>query len=391
MTLLLSILLALSPALPAVACPLSGGKPLSKSEIRKLREKSGKAKREPDQAMDPLYGGANPGKWTIEAVLANLFKSQIETALKSPDVADVVVSVPANLVDGGWAPFGDGQTNSRPAFGPHWTHAEPPLVVRREILRSGGHRDVITAHPSLGVKNFNKKQAGETLFIQPQGWSSWFGVSFKHQNLPVDEFERGLPSGLRLSGGRALTDPEKIRSKIQGRSAYQALLSHSFGSGYQGPFPPSGSVHGRFPDAGGSVTAVGGVTTWLIEQDSIKHLYTCFEGRNTTEEAAHGVPSGAGWHRVGTYSETVLNTLEQAPILAALGRINEDPVPNGQESAYGLKGVLTARYLRPGEALMTNRGQFHWYAIDSRDEACTEILVHACVPDALNQMGFDCR
>jgi hypothetical protein len=170
------------------------------------------------------------------------------------------------------------------------------------------------------------------------------------------------------------------------------------------PRSPAFSVHGEFksdfetPTVG--YTSVGGVLTSLAENGkknaSVKHLYTCFTARTPDLELVRqpspgippGVPSGAGWHKVGDPAETVMNSLEAAPILTAVG--TENPF-KGKKFSFGLSSVATLRWTAPGEAFVTSRGEHHWYAVhDVESPVCTEILVHDCVPNDTNGLGMKC-
>lgn len=165
-------------------------------------------------------------------------------------------------------------------------------------------------------------------------------------------------------------------------------MSKDLGAGYNKDPWPAANVHGLFPNANGSKTAIGGVLTWGIVNNSqgpFKHLYTCFEGRNLSEESKTGVPSGAGWHHIGDAGETLLNTLETAEIPVAVGRSH-----NNNDSAYKLTETVTATWLKPEEALVSLQGTFHWYLNPSEAAVCTEIWVHNCVSDLTNNWGFNC-
>ena len=59
-------------------------------------------------------------------------------------------------------------------------------------------------------------------------------------------------------------------------------------------------------------------------------------------------------------------------------------------AAYGLGEAVTASWLREKEALVTRRGEFHWYLNPLDRPVCTEIWVHKCVPDMGNHWGFSC-
>jgi hypothetical protein len=121
-----------------------------------------------------------------------------------------------------------------------------------------------------------------------------------------------------------------------------------------------------------------------------KILYTAFERRHPEREAAApdgGVPSGGGWHLIGDPAETILNSVESAPIV--VGSANNDTsgkaLPSGTY-AYGLSDVATVRWLRPGEAFSTKRGtaghaNYHWFIFQQDREVVTEEWVHPHVPN----------
>jgi hypothetical protein len=117
-------------------------------------------------------------------------------------------------------------------------------------------------------------------------------------------------------------------------------------------------------------------------------LFTCFDARDTNQEAQWGVPSGAGWHSIGhelpapndqwTYAETVVNTLEKSGIFAGWGV--QTPYPFSEQSPFDAKDVATFRVLRSGEVFTTAKYHFHWYAIDAAKKACTTIWKHMGCP-----------
>jgi hypothetical protein len=139
-----------------------------------------------------------------------------------------------------------------------------------------------------------------------------------------------------------------------------------------------------------------------------KILYTCFEERRLQHpnandpdcqgvardsETEEGVPSGGGWHKIGDPAETLFNSLERVPLLVAAG-YSDPAARNGLEPpsggyAFELRDVAVARWLWPGEAFLTARGEsngherknFHWFLFNADRETCTVEWVHPRRPD----------
>jgi hypothetical protein len=136
---------------------------------------------------------------------------------------------------------------------------------------------------------------------------------------------------------------------------------------------------------------------------------------NLQEEARLGVPTGGGWHEIGrapqgagpNFGESVINSLENEPILMGFAVQQPGPTPTGVEKyAFGLTDVATVRWLFPGEAMVTMIGDspwgylrgkppevkhnFHWFLFQQDREVCTEEWVHPCEPTAADPLGFAC-
>jgi hypothetical protein len=174
------------------------------------------------------------------------------------------------------------------------------------------------------------------------------------------------------------------------------------------PYMPL-NIHGDYPASGFRITTgVGMGWTWVAEQDSpFKVMYTCFERRQADEEANvnRGLPageqsnfgrtvaSGGGWHRIGDNQETIMNSLEDAPVAVASGI--GSPIeraglqlPAGSNFVHGLRDVSVTRWLQPGESFVTliqggkvdsfegKNSNHHWYFFQQNSEVCTEEWVH---------------
>ncbi len=179
-------------------------------------------------------------------------------------------------------------------------------------------------------------------------------------------------------------------------------------------------IHGRFPtDQGDLLTSTGMGWTWVFDGESdYKTIYTCFDRRQKDKEALanHGtgsifnegrsVVSGAGWHRIGDSQETIVNSLENVPIVVSAGfslpteRFQHlKPYPH-ENYSYGLSDVAVARFLFPGEGFVTYEvggfdgsedkpelNNFHWYFIDHSQEVCTEEWIHVAGQKAPDLLG----
>lgn len=376
------------------------------------------------------WGGDDPARWSPEAVLANAASEELTRAWTLGDVRDAIVAVPARIEDSALHPFGDGQSNAAVSLGPWWDQPSPPLVAtwidRREggtelhvrldgslasttasafdveVLADGGQAMRLTAAaeldddghlrartplPRLGI---GSTATGTSVWIRPVTWRDGFWVTFAHPVRSVESLVESARPALRDFGaGRSLPDPESIGlASSRHDSVEGALVAHRFGPGYNPQPYATDVVHGLFPDRARPRTATGGARTWLAEPPAVpfKHLYVCFDGRLLGEETAHGVPTGAGWHRIGDAGESIVHSLEQVPLLT--GFAGAAAAPSDRGVAYGLGSSPSFRALWPGEALVTPRGALHWYAIPSASSACVEIWVHPCEPGS--SLSFAC-
>lgn len=320
-------------------------------------------------------GSAKP--LSLEAKLYNLL-------LEYKQQGDVVLSFPANINKSHFNPFGDGQTNSKMTMGDHWDKNDFIAVGMQMHTESGLERKYLF-HDSLNVKKYSEKKISDyEFYVSPEGWGDGFVFSFHAGVLNVLDLENGVPDKFRKFSNNRLA-PNLL--KLQKGKAYESLSKGNLGEGFNKEPWYADNVHARFPDAKGEVTAVGGVYTWGIVDATFgpfKMLQTCFEPRNKNKEIEFGVPSGAGWHHIGDPAETILNNLENDSLPVALAW------SHGQKSAYGLKDVVVATWLKTDQAFVVIKGQAHWYANPYEKPVCTEIWVHKCVPNATNSLGMNC-
>lgn len=367
------------------------------------------------QSDYPFFGGSDSKRWTYEAALANVVTTQIRAGFAKDDVADVIVSIPVLLHDSTYFQYGDGQSNATISFGPTWANImpskQPPLVVRTERLKDGSLRESIVFHPSLKITSYEKKKFNSRItYIRPQGWNDWFVYSNFANTMAMIEFGSGLPASFQFKDGRTFPDPERIIQERQKRlqtvnvgsdgntlpareiSIAETLMNHRFGPGYNPKPYEVPHTHGVYPNEQGMRTATGSGRTWVVEagaQSPVKHLYTCFEGRDLAKETLHGVPSGSGWHKIGDPAETIIHSLESRPILVGVA-IPAPRLPPSNGFAYGLTHTASFKMLKPREVFLTERGNYHWYANPEFAPVCTEILVHPCLPSPTNNWGFTC-
>jgi hypothetical protein len=355
----------------SIAC-MTGSKTsvLKRSEIKK-RFQTGM--RRPAQAANRF----------AESHSAPSLESQLGNALLENTGKGVVLSIPAAIQKSSYHPFGDGQSNAKMGLG-SWTQPGFPAVGIQTGSGTEAKRTYVF-NPSLGIKDYKETKVGSSWFkVQPTGWADSFYFSFDTETLPVSEFVKGIPATLRtFADGRVAPDLARI-GKITGVDKFKNL-----GAGYNVDPYYNDNVHGRFPDANGAKTAVGGVLTWGITDKAFgpfKNLYTCFEARDFGKEKELGIPSGAGWHHIGDAAETLLNTLSQSALPVAVARTHAQT-----GAAFGLSEVITATWLQSDEALVTTQGEFHWYLNPYPESVCTEIWVHNCVPNLSNNWGFNCH
>lgn len=383
------------------------------------------------------WGGPDPAKWRPEAILANAASKAMNDAWSRSDVKDVVVAVPIKLWSSGFFEFGDGQANARPDF-VYWRGQTRPPVVASVIkfknaatklhvrfdraLPYGGTAfelrynattmpltatrdaagDAIVEIPLPSGLSFDDLLSQQAALVHPAGWADWFPIYFRTGVKKISDLR---VSQTKFSDGRSIVDREQVTSMgaSDGLSALERLQSHRFVFGYNGqwpfaqPFTP-GSIHATYPFYGKNfVTGVGRGWTWVadVRPNGLKVMYTCFERRRLdleTNAPDGGVPSGGGWHQINDPAETILNDLETGPLMVAAGRNNpwlETHLPSGKLS-YGLTDVATFRWLRPGEAFITTKGNwaddgkgtwfeqsnYHWYFFQQNKDVCTEEIVN---------------
>lgn len=384
------------------------------------------------------WGGNDAGKWRPEAILANAASQAINEGWSRPDVKDVVVAVPMKLWSSGFYEFGDGQANARPDFQDWRGQSRPPVVASVIKFKNAPTKLVLrfdralpytgtafelrfnaTTLPLTGTRNaqgdaiveiplpaglsFDDLLSQQAALVHPAGWGDWFPIYFRTGVKKISDLRA---SQTKFSDGKTIVDREHVTSvgASDGKSVLERLQSHSFGFGYNGaggivqPFIPA-SVHATYPFFGKNITTgVGRGWTWVADQrpNGFKVMYTCFERRRLDLEVSApdgGVPSGGGWHQINDAAETILNDLETGPLMVAAGRNNpwlETHLPSGK-LAYGLTDVATFRWLKPGEAFITTKGNwaddgkgkwfeqsnYHWYFFQQNKDVCTEEIVNA--------------
>lgn len=378
------------------------------------------------------WGGNNQSNWRPEAMLANATSEALNSAWAMSDVKDVRVAVPVKLLDSGFIEFGDGQANAAPSF-EWWSAKRPPVVATLVHFKSGPSRilfrfdrtlrtapDWELRYGSTTVKVITTTNAAgdfvaswtvpadvdlsstlstQVLLVHPAGWSDWWPVWFRIPVRKIDDLMSTVPAsmGVFAHDGQSIVDHERKGAKANPGATdtpYQRLTSRGVSWVYnQQPYLPS-DIHAIFPWNGQRyVTGVGRGWTWVATSPPapFKVMYTCFERRQPGNEAGApngGVPSGGGWHRIGDPAETILNDLEAGPLVVGSG-MNAPftgTIPNGGGWAYNLSDVAVIRWLQPGEAFITRKGDsghsnYHWYYFHQGTEVCTEEWVHPTVPN----------
>ncbi len=396
------------------------------------------------------WGGGDPTKWRPEAILANSASEALNTAWALANVKDVIVAIPAKLLGSDFREFGDGQANSAPSF--EWWHESRPPIVAALVRFTGAASKVRfrfdRALPTDGSGSYEiqykvagmtrtvsitatKSAAGDftvewtvpselgwdnpintqAVIIHPKGWRDWFPLWFRFPVRSTASLKATVPvSKQKFADGGDIVDHERMSAAANvgsTQSVQERLMARAssvmFSSAYNNwPFNPP-SIHARFPWGGRTyVTGVGQGWTWVADKPytPFKLMYTCFEKRRPDLEASAsdgGVTSGGGWHRIGDPAETILNDLEPGPLAVASAQGNPvfpSALPSGGFS-YNLTDVVTVRWLFPGEAFITPKGQwvpdggswfdqsnYHWYFFQQAQHVCTEEWVHPCVPNA---------
>jgi hypothetical protein len=382
------------------------------------------------------WGGSDASKWRPEAILANAASAAMNDGWSRNDVKDVVVAVPLKLYSSGFFEYGDGQANARPEF-EYWRgQTRPPvvasvikfknaptkLVVRfdRALPYDGtafelrynattlpmtatrdAQGDAVTEINLPSGLSFEDLLSQQAALVHPQGWADWFPIYFRTGVKRISDLRA---SQTTFTDGRTVVDRERVTSvgASDGKTTLQRIQSHWFGFGYNGasgivqPFQPA-TVHAIYPFYGRNVvTGVGRGWTWVADQrpNGFKVMYTCFEKRRLDLEVSApdgAVQTGSGWHQVNDSAETIMNSVETGPQMVAAGRNNpwlETHLPSGK-FAYNLTDVATFRWLRPGEAFITAKGNwaddgrgrwfeqanYHWYFFQQNKDVCTEEIV----------------
>jgi hypothetical protein len=365
-------------------------------------------------------------------------------------------------------PYGDGQTNALATFGQFWNQKRPPLVVILAILKTGGsalkfkfHGSLVFTEPSVEVaylkngtphfKKFgilSKNSDGDyeavwqpnndeapiwgsmfqnnVAFVRLGGWNDWFPVDFRNVVIPNQQLLNQVPPSLRVLGKGSLLDPERVSVQGQATSAFpfQKMGDPLFGSDIEAtkyfPVQPPGIHNSYYTDDGKVITtAVNNGATVVIPSRSMnppgiapfKMAYICFEPRNERAESVAGVPSGGGWHEIGDPAETVINSLENAPVVFGYANGQTSANPPSGNFAYGLTDVAVIRKIFPGTAIVTsagpttlqegyspNRGRgpaegrnYHWFIFNHTSPVCAMEWVHNCVPNPGNNLGLGCQ
>ena len=259
------------------------------------RAASGAMPRLPDADSSSPWGGADPKHWRPEATLANATSGALNRAWAEDNVDDAIVAVPLKMLRSQFHPYGDGQSNASITFG-DWRHSRPQLVATLLKRKSGGQLVRFRFDRALELKGagvelrFSGQSARVTgtlasdgsldaswtpsaalgwttsretsiLYVRPSGWNDWFPVYFRHPIVTVPSLVGELlPERSRMADGRAIPDPEHVAGG--GPTPFDTLVSHSFGPAFNStPYNPP-NIHAEFPNAGGTVTAVGQGWTW---------------------------------------------------------------------------------------------------------------------------------
>ncbi len=298
-----------------------------------------------------------------------------------------ILSLPVKMLTGPYHPFGDGQSNAKMSLGALWKPPGFPVIGAEITAPDGKKQRRYVFHESLKISNYKESDLGDGWQqVQPAGWDNSFYFSFNTSTLSTADFLKGIPPQHRtFSNSRIAPDPASVGKE----NPLSRLMGSSPGEGYNSKAWYSDNVHGLFPDAGGTPTALGGVLTWGIVDKKFgpfKQLYTCFEARSPAKENTSGFPTGAGWHLIGDPAETLFNNLSAAALPVAIARSR-----SGEKAAYGLTDVITATWLAPDQVFVTKKDEFHWYLNPYESEVCTEIWVQNCVPGLQNNWGFNCN
>ncbi|MBK7890322.1 MAG: hypothetical protein IPJ84_05570 [Bdellovibrionales bacterium] len=402
------------------ACPV-GKVGLSADALKNLKRSSTKwtkAKRTisnessvdlPTAQSEQPWGGKDTKNWRPEAILANAASLWLNQGWKSPDIADVLVSVPVKMIFTNERVYGDGQTNASLHFGDGWKTNHPQLIATLLKFKSGSRKVIFSFSTSvkIGTAKFkltyfredpsgNSTRKDETfeiknqqaewnvptdtrfgdleksrlIWIRPQGWDSSFPIDFR-MDIRTNKTLVGNAGNARTAGRNPM-DPLAVfsESKKTGQHAQTILLNSAFGPEWVKNDKGTNelrneSIHGEIHVDGKEVkTGVGGGLTWLVDRgagSTFKNLYTCFDPRNFNEESKMGVPSGGGWHEIGDAAETIINDLEigAVPVGFATGLPWATP-PDQTKFPWGLSDVVTLRLLMPGEAVVTPAGDRTW-------------------------------
>lgn len=368
-----------------------------------------------DRMLESPWGGPNPAQWTPEAIVANA----VEAALAEPGV--VRVSVPVKFQGSAVFPFGDGQSNAAVDL-PWWSASRPPVVasltatgeviVRFDRALDLDDRVAVQVEDRAPVDLDGARTAEgdlvlrwapdflpdhERIVLRPAGWSDAFAIGFHHPVVDAETLAQSVPAALQPDGPLPDLASVGARARRMGVSAIEVLEGQGAGPGYNAAPYVISEAHAGIP---GRKTAVGGARTWLTEAP-FKQLYICLDGRDPAAEAATGAPSGVGWHAIGDPAESLLNTVEDAPVLIGWGQAqlfaaDEWGFAYGSGGpAYGMGDIATFSRLKPGQALVTGKAAnhaptvYHWYVNHAPTPLCTEVWVHPCGIDA--DETFACR
>jgi hypothetical protein len=436
-------------------------------KVDKVARKPADLGRLPYSELEP-WGGPEKTNWKPEAVLANAVSQALNDGFSDSNVKDVLVSLPVQMRYSGndRRVYGDGQTNAAVDLGDGWVEKEPILIASLWLFKNGQQKVKFQFHKTLknvegrgleisyggktkkidpGIVTSEghfvfewKPTSDETpkwgdlfgnrvAFVRPVGWNDWFPIDFRDVVRPASELLEQVPADKRALGKGTLLDPEGV--SVQGKDGdaipFFGMKSESFGAVLKGeryfPVPsndePKG-IHNVFSNGRATAVGRGFTTVYQAPPASLapfKMAYICFDKRDREAEAKYGVPSGGGWHEIGDEAETVLNTLERAPVIFGYANGKPAAAPPSGTFSYGLSDVAVIRLLQPGSAIVSSagpktyaedtvdgfclnapsRGQggpegrsYHWFVFHHPHEVCAVEWVHPNIPSPTNQLGF---
>ena len=377
----------------------------------------------------PLFGGLGPKPTQLPDMANTLLRYSPRN-----DERQVQVAFPVLLQKNDIQPqqFGDGQQNAYASFG---SLKQQPFTAILSRSSSVGEKAELafvispdlgsTAMTELEISIFGLKSSlfknsdghfilpidtakmkwdqmhgAEPVYFRPKGWKDWFVVTFPQTYVSIHELVSGMAEPLTkiVSGDKtfSIVDPLALAEKVKnGMSITDAVIEVDSSADLGFKFARiEGRVHGEYwftNEQGPKVaTATGGATTRYREAALFKEVYLVQDARNLGTETAQGVVSGTGPYAIGANGEIIVHSIGNEPLMTFFGFHMPKTGPDGEAIAWAdeLGSQWIGTWLKPGQAFITPRGDFHWHLTHDTKAIGAQVWTPVEVPNAQNHYGY---